>query len=56
MLSECVYAYEAPDTLKTDCSKSVPDFKVDYTVRSVDARTLVLVNPQVDQVNTLSRK
>jgi hypothetical protein len=55
-LQDCVYTYKAPDELKTDCSKSMEDFKIDYKVRSVDATTLVIVNPQVDQVNTLVRQ
>jgi hypothetical protein len=55
-LQDCVHTYKAPDDLKTDCSKSMEDFKIDYKVRSVNATTLVLVNPQVDQVNILERQ
>ena len=56
MMQDCLHFFKAPDDLKIDCSKSVPDFKIDYKVRSVDATTLVLINPQVDQVNILERQ
>lgn len=58
VLTQCTYRFKAPDTLKTDCTKSSPGFDPTYTIKSVDGGTLVLTNSDTKppQVNTLKRK
>lgn len=58
VLTQCTYSFKAPDTLKTDCTKSSPGFDPTYSIKSVDATTLVLTNSDTKppQVNTLKRK
>lgn len=59
-MSDCSYSFKAPDVLMTDCTKSVPDFKVTYTIKSIDGSALVLENAderiQPQPLHTLKRK